>query len=497
MWANEIAKKIVKNNPDKEEYILNCGTSTTGISHIGNFREISIVYFVSQALKKLNKKSKIILSFDDFDRFKKVPLNVDACYEKYIGMPVSDIPSPFSNKDFAQHFEDLFLTELDKLNICVEPVRQSVRYKSNYYTKYFPVIIDKIKEISNIVNENKTEGTRKEVEFPFHVYCDNCNRDLIEVKKVDYDKKLIKYKCTCGFNGTIDINNSIKIKPIFKVEWPMRWFAEDVDFEASGKSHMTKNGAFDVSSEILRQVFGGKQVLAEKYDFVELLGATNRMSKTSGKTYTITDFLQVYSPKMLLWLFLKQKPEQKIKLGFGDVVLQNYAEYEKFLQNDDIFSTEIKEILEIEQPNSELVKPTFKDLIAEIVSLNSIDEVMLKYKIEDKNLLTQKYNRALAWAEINHKKFELLSVKNEEYISTMNEDQKQFMRTFGKFLKTDNKGIDITKKLKQVYVDNENFNVKRLCVSFYNLVFGKNDGPPISKIFRSYDIQHILSLLEV
>lgn len=497
MWANEIAKEIVNNNPFKDEYVLNCGTSTTGISHIGNFREISIVYFVSQALKKLNKKSKIILSFDDFDRFKKVPIGVENYYKKYIGMPVCDIPSPFSNKNFAQYFEDLFLDELHRLDIKVDAVCQSTRYKKSVYNKYFPVIFDNASEISKIINKNKKEESKREIEFPFHIYCENCNKDFVVVKQIDYDKRLINYQCACGFNGVLEVGNSTRIKPIFKVEWPMRWMAEGVDFEASGKSHMTKNGAFDISSEIFRKVFGGKKILAEKYEFVEMLGSTNRMSKTQGAIYTITDFLKIYSPKMLLWMFLKAKPNQKIKLDFGDAVLQNYVEYEKFIQNNDRFSIEMKEILEIDKQSNEMVEPSFKNIISEIIAFNSFDNIISKYPTIDKNVLLQKYEYALNWIEINQKKAQLLNKKNETYISNLSEYQKQIIRHFCKLMEEGYLWKDVIKKIKETYSDDESFNIKNLYVDLYNLMLGVNEGPSISKIINEYDLKQVLLLLEV
>lgn len=67
------------------------GISPSGSVHIGNFREIITTYFVVRALQKLGKNTRFIFSWDDFDRFRKVPKNIDSSYEKYIGMPYSEI----------------------------------------------------------------------------------------------------------------------------------------------------------------------------------------------------------------------------------------------------------------------------------------------------------------------------------------------------------------------------------------------------------------------
>jgi lysyl-tRNA synthetase class 1 len=89
-WSEEIAEKIIKRNPDKEEYVCAAGISPSGSIHIGNFRDIATSYFVVRALEKRNKKAKLLLSWDDFDRLRKVPSNiakVTTNFEENLGKP--------------------------------------------------------------------------------------------------------------------------------------------------------------------------------------------------------------------------------------------------------------------------------------------------------------------------------------------------------------------------------------------------------------------------
>ena len=55
-WSEEIAEKIIKRNPNKEEYVCAAGISPSGSIHIGNFRDIATSYFVVRALRKKAKK---------------------------------------------------------------------------------------------------------------------------------------------------------------------------------------------------------------------------------------------------------------------------------------------------------------------------------------------------------------------------------------------------------------------------------------------------------
>ena len=89
-WSEKIAKDIIKRSPDKEEYVCAAGISPSGSIHIGNFRDIATSYFVYKALIKQGKKARLLFSWDEFDRFRKVPVNVKEVapeLENEIGKP--------------------------------------------------------------------------------------------------------------------------------------------------------------------------------------------------------------------------------------------------------------------------------------------------------------------------------------------------------------------------------------------------------------------------
>ena len=74
------------------------------------------------------------MSFDDFDRFKKVP----------IGMSYTSMPSPFSkNKTYGKELEDIFLEKLSRLDIYPEIIYQTEQYKSGRYDEKIILAMDK------------------------------------------------------------------------------------------------------------------------------------------------------------------------------------------------------------------------------------------------------------------------------------------------------------------------------------------------------------------
>ena len=154
-WSEEIARKIIERNPDKEEYVCAAGISPSGSIHIGNFRDIATSWFVVKSLRRLGKKARLLFSWDEFDRLRKVPVNVaavDPDMEKYIGMPYVDVKDPFGcHENYAVHFQKEFENSIAHFGIDLDFRYQSQMYRSGKYAKY---VIHAIKNRKEIFDEN-------------------------------------------------------------------------------------------------------------------------------------------------------------------------------------------------------------------------------------------------------------------------------------------------------------------------------------------------------
>src|SRR4030042_874456 len=89
-WADLVAERIIKERGKKAKYVCAAGITPSGIVHIGNFREIITVDLVCRALKDKKKKVRFIYSWDDYDRLRKVPVNMPKqdVLQKFIGKPI-------------------------------------------------------------------------------------------------------------------------------------------------------------------------------------------------------------------------------------------------------------------------------------------------------------------------------------------------------------------------------------------------------------------------
>ena len=89
--------------------------------HIGNFRDIATSLFVVKALHRKGKKAKLLFSWDEFDRLRKVPVNVQKTkegMEKYIGCPYVDVPNPFDTEEKKALILDNGLALWDSIGSC-------------------------------------------------------------------------------------------------------------------------------------------------------------------------------------------------------------------------------------------------------------------------------------------------------------------------------------------------------------------------------------------
>ena len=135
-WADAAAQKIIHEKGEKKLYVCASGISPSGTVHFGNFRELITTDLVVKALQHAGKNVRFIYSWDNYDRFRKVPGNITKEWEKFIGMPYCDIPDPFKcHKSYAEHFEQEFENSIKELGFNLEFLRQAERYKKCVYAE--------------------------------------------------------------------------------------------------------------------------------------------------------------------------------------------------------------------------------------------------------------------------------------------------------------------------------------------------------------------------
>ncbi|MDD4408830.1 MAG: lysine--tRNA ligase [Clostridia bacterium] len=520
-WAFEIAKQVIEHNPNKDEYVCAAGISPSGSVHIGNFRDIITSYFVVKALQSLGKKAKLIFSWDDFDRLRKVPLNIQGVtqsFEENIGRPLTFISDPHKeNASYGEYFEREFEESLKILG--AEPDKylyQTKEYMSGRYLDLIKHSIEYRKQIYDIIMEFKTQDSNveeRENYYPITIYCDKSLKDNTKIIKYDKASGQLDFFCRdCNVLHSVNINSYKFIKLVWKVDWPMRWLAEKVDFEPGGIDHASTGGSFDVSKEISRRIFKFEPPVFKGYGWLGIRGLGNMHSST-GKNITPGQVLKIYEPEVIKWLFAKYKPEDGFDFAFDETVFRHYSEFDKALVSyiNDETNEYDSAVFDFCLPDKKKTKTkTAFSHIATIAPIVDFNENLTKkslnkagFEFEPHSFSRLKLTKN--WIEIYNpdKKYVLLEQFNNEFYDTLSEEEKNAISAIYDFIENNNfTEQEIQQKLYSIINDSnlskkENIaRQKTYFKNFYNMLFGKDDGPRLYLYLAAANKENYLKLLK-
>ena len=312
------------------------GISPSGPVHLGNLREMMTPHLVADEVRRSGHPCRHILSWDDYDRFRRVPAGFPERFAEHVGRPLTSVPDPAGgcHENWAEHFKDPLRESLARLGIRVTEISQTQMYTSGAYTQQIILAMRRRAGIGAILRryqakragaEEGTQGTRGY--YPFRPYCATCGRDGTAVTAFDDGTTEISYTCTCGaITGPVPIGQ-VRGKLVWKVDWPMRWACERVTFEPAGVDHASPGSSFTVGRHLVEDIFGGEMPLHFGYSFVGTQGSA-KMSGSAGGAPTPQDALEIFEAPLVRWLYARRRPEQAITLAFGAEVGRVYDEWD-------------------------------------------------------------------------------------------------------------------------------------------------------------------------
>lgn len=515
-WSTKKAKEIIEANPDLDEYVCASGISPSGTVHSGNLREYLTTYFVVQALKKEGKNAKMILSWDDFDRLRKIPANYPQLSADNIGRPYSEIPSPIPGyQSFADMGEKEFESSLKKLNIDTNFIYQNKMYKSGKYTDQIAFALKNRKKIYDIIMSFKSQEANEEdrnAYSPVAVYCSKCLHDSTKVVDVSDDGYSITYECECGHKETIDIRKYRMLKLQWKIDWPMRWVYEGVKFEPGGRDHSTPGGSYDVCSKLVRELYGKEPPQYLKYEWIGISGQGD-MHSSSGLNLSPAALLKLYEPEVFLWLYAKYDSTEVFNFAFDGTIQRQYSEFDRMLDGYmagtlDEYNTTVMELaLNGNKPQKRIPFGTLANL-APLVNYDRklLAKIVEKLGYEFDKASEERFDKVEYWLKNFEKPepFELLKSKNETYFSSLVAKEKEDIKKVYALLKNaDNMSDkDIQQGMYEI-VNNpalskkENMNLQMVFFkNLYNLLFGTDKGPRLYLYFATIESEKYLPLLD-
>lgn len=520
-WAFRLADEIIARNPNKEEYVCAAGISPSGSVHIGNFRDVATSYYVVQALIARGKKARLLFSWDEFDRLRKVPSNIAKIaddFDQYIGMPYAFIKDPHGEKSsYAEYNEKEFEQSLQELNIYPNYRYQAKEYTSGRYVDGVVYAIKKRFEIYDILMKYKTqdadEGERENY-YPLSVYCDNCKTDFTQVISSSPDGEEITYRCKkCGQVKTVRVRDYHMIKLVWKVDWPMRWGVEGVDFEPGGIDHASASGSYVVACDVAQNIFGVTPPLFCGYGWLSVAGRGDMHSST-GNNITPKEVLKVYEPDMIRWLFAKYEPKDGFSFNFDDTIIRHYSEFDKGVEaykngEADEFYSAVFDLALINGKNTRSKVP-FGVLasVATVVDFKEepVRQLLTKLDVTFTKEDAERLLRVKNWISEYQpsKMYKLLKEKNTAYYETLDDDKKSAVKKLHDYIESQD---SVKEKEVQQFIysiinnpelsKKENMQIQQQYFKvFYNLLIGQDAGPRLYLFLAAVDKKEYNFLFE-
>ena len=390
-WADQTAEKIIRERGDLDLYTCASGITPSGTVHIGNFREIISVDLVVRALRSRGKNVRFIYSWDDYDVFRKVPVNMpdQDVLEQHLRFPITMVPDTTGrDSSYARHHEVDVEVQLPRVGIHPEYLYQAERYRKNMYAEGMKIALQNRERIKDCLNRYRDDAHKipaDEEYWPTAAFCCKCNKDTTEM--ISYDGEYgLTYRCTsCGHEENADLRTSKEIKLGWRVDWPMRWQFEKTLFEPAGKDHHSQGGSFDTARLVADEIYNWPAPVTFRYDFIGIKGTPGKMSSSKGKVISLPDVLNVYPPEIVRYLFAGTRPNTEFSISFDLDVIKTYEDYDKTeriawgvdkAKNDDVFAKEyrIYELSQVEEkmPSSMAYQIPFRHL-CNLLQTNSGD----------------------------------------------------------------------------------------------------------------------------
>ena len=504
-WPFVEARNLLKDRKKLIEksgkIILQTGYGPSGLPHIGTFGEVARTTMILNAIQSMTDVSTEIITFsDDMDGLRKVPDNVpnQEILNKNLHKPLTEVPDPFEKfKSFGEHNNEMLKNFLNKFDFKYQFKSSTKLYKSGYFNETLKKVLKNYKEIMSIIIP--TLGKERQKTYsPFLPICPKTGV-VLEIPIIEIDE--INSKIIFDNRGK-KLEKSIldgNCKLQWKVDWAMRWFALDVDFEMYGKDLIE---SAILSSKIIN-LLGKSNPAGFAYElFLDEKG--EKISKSKGNGITIDDWLQYASPESLS-LFMYQNPKRAKKL-YKEIVPKAVDEYLDFIEKSKI-QNELQILLNPVWHVHNGKIPEEKMIMSFSMLLNLVEtsnadskDLLWKFVKKYKSNISEKnhpiFDKLIGYAI---KYFNDVIKKNKKY-KKPNEQEKKALNALINILdqcSDDMQPEEIQTKIYTVGKENGyKENLRDWFKLIYEIVFGDENGPRMGFFISFFGVHETKELIK-
>ena len=347
-WLDKFIEDVLKLGI--KEHVVESGISISGSIHIGNICDLMFADVIRVGLEERGFKAKCIWVADDYDPLDSIPYPVSRSgFKRYLGMPYTRVPDPFNCCDsWASHFTNEFLDSLRILNINPLIKSGEAMYKDGTYTPWIRMALREAGRVRRIFKD--VSGAEKSSDWlPYMPICGECGK-IGTTRAYAFEGDKVLYLCDlktsyaqgCGYRGEVDVKDGLG-KLTWRVEWAARWAAFNITIEPLGKDHAAAGGSYDTCKYIVKEVFGREPPVPLVFEHVMLNG--RRMSKSRGRIFTPSQWLEIAPPETLKFFLLKLPPKRHKDFKVSDMpsLVNEYYRAERIYFNvEEAPSSEIR-----------------------------------------------------------------------------------------------------------------------------------------------------------
>tara|TARA_B100000963_G_C22604231_1_gene661667 strand:+ start:274 stop:1836 length:1563 start_codon:yes stop_codon:yes gene_type:complete len=503
-WPFVEVRKLLKDRKSiiekKNKITFQTGYGPSGLPHIGTFGEVARTTMMINALQHIQKTDYELITFsDDMDGLRKVPDNIpnDEILKKNLGKPLTSIPDPFNKyKSFGEHNNEMLKEFLNKFNFEFTFKSSTQNYKNGTFNESLMRVLEKYNEIMNIILPTLREERRKTY-CPFLPICPKTGK-VLEIPLLSMDKKTgnVIFEDKNEKLETNILNGNCKLQ--WKVDWAMRWFTFDVDFEMYGKD-LTESA---ILSNKICKILGKNPPNGFAYElFLDEKG--EKISKSKGNGISIDEWLRYASPESLA-LYMYPNPKRAKKL-YSEVVPKTVDEYLSYIEKYHIQETKdqitnpVWHVHNGKPPKEKIVMP-FSMLLNLVGSSNADSkEILWKFINRFHKDIKQKDHKildGLTEYAINYFKDKVEPIKR---FKKPNAEEKKALENLISKLKKIERPLTPEEIQTHVYtVGKENGYEKNLRDWFkliYEVVFGEENGPRMGFFISFFGLKETIELI--
>ncbi len=503
-WPFVEIRKLLKDRKDiiktKNKITFQTGYGPSGLPHIGTFGEVARTSMMINVLKHIQKIDHELITFsDDMDGLRKVPDNIpnDEVLKKNLDKPLTSIPDPFGKyKSFGEHNNEMLKEFLKKFKFDFIFKSSTFNYKKGVFNNSLMRVLEKYEEIMNIILPTLRDE-RKKTYCPFLPICPETGKVLqIPLISMDPKKGTVVFKNKDKKLETNILDGNCKLQ--WKVDWAMRWFTFDVDFEMYGKdlteSAILSNKICRTLGKIPPNGFAYELFLDEKGE---------KISKSKGNGISIEQWLRYASPESLS-LYMYPNPKRAKKL-YSEVVPKTVDEYLSLIEKypnqkeKDQITNPVWHVHNGNPPKEKIVMPF--SMLLNLVGSSNADSKQILWKFINKfhkQIKSKDYPilDGLTEYAINYFKDK---VEPNKKFKTPNDKEKQALKNLAlKLEEIDQKSNPEDIQTVVYSVGKENGYEKNLRDWFkliYQVLFGEEDGPRMGFFVSFFGLKETIGLI--